>query len=325
MSDLRIATWDYDRVRALIDGRVAVSGAHIAYTVLPPEECFHRAWSSAEFEVTELGVMTYLMALSRGRSRYIALPVFPSRSFRHSAIYIRSDRAIERPQDLRGRRVGVPIYEMAAAVWVRGLLHDEYDVAADEVRWCQAGLGGLGSNLGFTPPDGVPIEYLPQGASLSELLAHGELDAVISARAPACFMQGDPHVARLFPDFRSAERDYYARTGIFPIMHVLAVREDVVEQHPEIGAALFRAFDEAKRIAQDDLREITAPKISLPWAVAELEATERLMGEDFWPYGIAPNRRTLEAMCAYAFEQGLVARPLGVQDVFFQGRTDAVS
>jgi 4,5-dihydroxyphthalate decarboxylase len=315
---LSVAAWDYDRTRALIDGRVRVEGCDLTYLTLPPEECFLRAWSGAEFDVAELGFSSYLISLVNGNAPYVGIPVFLSRTFRHSGIYIRADRGIERPEDLRGKRVGVPIYEMAAAVWIRGLLNDEYGVAPADLQWVQGGLESPGRKVLFDLhlPTGFPLEPAPPGKALSAMLAAGELDAIVTARAPSCFDAGDPNVRRLFTDYRSAELAYYERTHIFPIMHVVGVRRSLTEAHPWLAASLLKGFTAAKAIADSDLRESVAPKTGLPWIVAEYDATVRSMGRDFWPYGVERNRPTLEAMAAYVHSQGLIARPIGVAEMF---------
>jgi 4,5-dihydroxyphthalate decarboxylase len=241
--------------------------------------------------------------------------------FRHSAIYIRSDRGIETPADLRGRRVGVPEYQMSAAMWVRGLLQDEFGIAAQDLSWVQAGLEQAGRRDKFplNLPDGFPLTSAPAGATLSQMLADGALDAVISARRPSCFVAGHPAVRRLFPDYRAAERDYFRRSGLFPIMHAVGIRRELLEQHPWLAASVYKAFLQAKRIADDDLAETTALKIGLPWVNAELEATREAMGADFWSYGVNANRTTLETMARYSYEQGLAVRLLSVEDMFAPG------
>ena len=224
---ITIATWDYDRVRALADGRVAVEGCDVNYVTMPVEEILERAFFHREFEVAEIGLSPYLIALSRGAAPYVGnRRRFLSRMFRHSAIYIRSDRAIDGPADLRGKRIGVPEYQMSAAMWVRGFLPDEFAIAAKDINWVQGGLETPGRRDKFplNLPDGFPLASAPSGKTLSHMLAEGELDAVISARQPSCFIAGHPMVRRLFPDYRAAERDYYRRSGVFPIMHAVGIR-----------------------------------------------------------------------------------------------------
>jgi 4,5-dihydroxyphthalate decarboxylase len=313
-----VATWDYDRVRALADGRVPIEGCDVNYITMPLEEILERAFFHGEFDVAEIGFSPYLIALSRGVARYVAIPAFLSRMFRHSAIYIRADRGIEGPADLRGKRIGVPEYQMSAALWARGYLQDEFAIAASDVDWVQAGLEQAGRRDKFplNLPDGFPLASAPSGKTLSHMLAEGELDAVISARRPSCFIAGHPQVRRLFPDYRTAERDYYRRAGLFPIMHAVGIRRDVLEAHPWLAASVYKAFVRAKRIADDDLAETTALKIGLPWVNAELDATREIMGEDFWSYGIEANRKTLATMARYSYEQGLAVRLLAVEEMF---------
>jgi 4,5-dihydroxyphthalate decarboxylase len=320
MSAVRItvACWDYDRVRPLIDGRVPIEGCDPNFLVLTPEECFHRAYLHREFDVSEIGFSPHLIALSRGTNDYQAIPVFLSRMFRHSAIYIRSDRGIHTPADLKGRRIGVPEYQMSAALWARGMIHDEHHVGYDEMMWVQGGLEEPGRKDKFelNLPPGFPLESAPPGRSLSAMLAAGDLDAVVSARAPSCYLESRPGVARLFEDFRAAEREYFRRTRIFPIMHALGIRNDVAAKHPWLAASLYKAFAAAKRESQQDLREVVALKIGLPWIAQEVAETRALMGDDFWPYGVEPNRATLEALARYSFEQGLSVRRLAVEEMF---------
>jgi len=318
---LTIATWDYDRVRPLMDGRVQVEGCEVNYLPLAPEECFHRAYFEREFEVAEIGFSPYLIALSRGSSPYVAIPVFLSRMFRHSAIYVRTDRGIRAPEDLKGRTVGVPEYQMSAVLWARGMLADDHGVRPADLRWRQGGLEQPGRKDKFplNLPPGFPLEPIGSGETLSQLLREGRLDAVMSARAPSCYGDGSAPVARLFEDFESAEREYFKRSGIFPIMHAVGIRNDVHERHPWLAASLYKAFAAAKRIAQGDLFEVTALKIGLPWIASAAQSTRALMGEDFWPYGVEANRKTLEAMTRYSFEQGLAVRRLAIAELFAPG------
>jgi len=316
---ITVATWDYDRIRPLTDGRVSVEGCDVNYLTMPVEECFERAYFHGEFEVSEIGFSPYLIALSRGVCPYVAVPVFLSRMFRHSAVYIRTDRGISGPADLRGKRIGVPEYQMSAVMWFRGYLQDEFGIAAKHINWVQGGLENPGRREKFplNLPPGFPLESAPDGATLSAMLASGALDAVIAARRPSCFVSGHPQVSRLFPDVRAAERDYYRKSGMFPIMHALGVRRDVHEKHPWLAASLCKAFTRAKRLADAEFAETTALKIGLPWVNAEYDETRALMGDDYWSYGLnEQNRRTLDAMARYSFEQGLAVRLLSVDEMF---------
>jgi 4,5-dihydroxyphthalate decarboxylase len=315
---ITVATWDYDRVRALVDGRVRVEGCDVNYLTMPVEECFERAYFHGEFDVTEIGFSPFLIALSRGIAPYVAVPAFLSRMFRHAAVYIRTDRGIAGPADLRGKTIGVPEYQMSAVMWVRGFLKDEFGIGAGDINWVQGGLQSSGRRDKFPLklPDGFPLTSAPAGTTLSDMLAAGTLDAVISARRPPCFVDGHPQVRRLFPDYRAAEQDYFRRTGIFPIMHAVGIRSELHRQHPWLAASIYKAFAEAKRLADAEFAETTALKIGLPWVNAEYDATREVMGDDYWSYGIEGNRKTLEAMARYSFEQGLAVRLLSVEEMF---------
>ena len=317
---ITIATWDYDRVRALTDGRVKVEGCDVNYITMPVEECFERAFFHGEFEVAEIGFSPFLIALSRGPTPYVAVPVFLSRMFRHSAVYIRTDRGINGPADLRGKRIGVPEYQMSAVMWFRGYLKDEFGIEPKHINWVQAGLENPGRRDKFplNLPEGFPL-VSRNDVALSRLLAEGELDCVISARTPSCYSNGHPQVRRLFPDYRAAERDYYAKTGIFPIMHALGIRRDIYESNRWLAASLYKAFLRAKRLADAEFTETTALKIGLPWVTAEYEATVALMGADFWSYGAAENYKTLATMARYSYEQGLAVRQVAVEEMFAEG------
>ena len=323
---ITIATWDYDRVRAIIDGRVAVEGCDVNFIPLAPEECFHRTYLNREFDVAEIGFSPQLIALSRGTNDYVALPVFLSRMYRHSAIYIRTDRGIAGAADLRGKRVGVPEYQMSAAMWARGMVADDHGVPPSAMQWFQGGLEvpGRKDKFPLNLPTDFPLKPIADGATLSGMLAAGELDAVFSARAPSCYRRPGVPVARLYEDYASAERAYAMRTGIFPIMHALGIRGDVLAAAPWLPMSLCKAFGQAKKIADEDLFEVTALKIGLPWIGDEAARTRQLLGEDFWPYGVEPNRRTLEAMARYSYEQGLATRLMTVDEMFAPASLEAI-
>jgi 4,5-dihydroxyphthalate decarboxylase len=315
---LSLACCDYDRTQALMDGRVAVEGCEIVACALDPIETFHRAFRYQEFDVTELSLSGYASQVARGDNVYVAIPVFPSRLFRHAGIYVRTDRGIAAPADLRGKTVGVPDYQITANVWIRGMLQDEYGLRPSELRWRQGGVEDPGrtdwAELNL-PPD---IEYqpIPHNCTLSQMLEVGGLDAMLSALAPSCFLSGAPHVGRLFPDYRAAEEAYFRRTRLFPIMHVIGIRRSIVEQHPWIATNLYKGFVQAKRIAIQRLGQIGHLYTSLPWSVSEYEGTRALMGEDFWPYGVAENEAVLGTFLRYHFEQGLSSRLLMPTELF---------
>jgi 4,5-dihydroxyphthalate decarboxylase len=317
---ITIATWDYDRVRALTDGRVQVEGCDVNYITMPVEECFERAFFHGEFEVAEIGFSPFLIALSRGPTPYVAVPVFLSRMFRHSAVYIRSDRGIEGPADLRGKTIGVPEYQMSAVMWFRGYLKDEFGIETKDIKWVQAGLENPGRRDKFplNLPDGFPL-VSRNDVSLSKLLAGGELDVVMSARTPSCYAAGHPKVRRLFPNYRAAEKEYYKKAGIYPIMHALGIRRDIYEQNRWLAASLYKSFLQAKRLADAEFVETTALKIGLPWITAEYEATIAALGPDFWSYGVEANRKTLATMARYSYEQGLAIREVSVDEMFAEG------
>ncbi|NYZ13690.1 ABC transporter substrate-binding protein [Azospirillum sp. RWY-5-1] len=316
--ELSLAVCDYDRCRAVLDGRVAVDGCRIIPTAIEPEEAFHRAFKFQEFDVTELSLSSLTMLTSRGESPYVAIPAYVSRLFRHSGIYIRTDRGIDRPEDLKGRVIGLPEYQITATVWIRGILEDEYGVDVRSVKWRQGGLEEAGrterSRLDL-PPD-IDLKPIPSDRTLSDMLAAGEINAMISARAPSCFLKGVPNVARLFPDYRAAEQDYFRRTGIFPIMHVMGVRRSIYERHPWVAVNLLKAFMEAKAVAMYELGQIGHLFASLPWSVYERDQTVALMGEDFWSYGFAENRKVLDTFLRYHHEQGLSKRLVSAEELF---------
>jgi 4,5-dihydroxyphthalate decarboxylase len=314
---LSLSCCAYDRTRALFDGRVGIAGCEVFPVAMSPEEAFHRAFRYGEFDVTELSLSSYMVQLAEGRNDYVGIPVFPSRLFRHSSIYIRTDRGIGRPQDLVGKVVGVPEYQMTVALWMRGLLADEYGVKPADLRWRNGGLedAGRAGVVALSLPPEVELRPIPAGRTLSQELADGGIDALLSARAPSCFGKV-PEVARLFPDYRAAEEDFFRRSGIFPIMHLIGIRRSLVERFPWLPVNVQMAFEEAKRLCMIDLAKIGHLYTTLPWAVDELERTRALMGQDFWPYGLQANRHVLDAMTRYAAEQGLTARRLDVAELF---------
>lgn len=320
MTDLKIkmAMWDYDRVRPILDGRVKVRGCEVDFIILPPEECFYRAYELREFEVSEIGFVPYIIAKSRGLNPYTALPVFLSRMFRHSALYVHNDKFINKPSDLAGKTVGVVEYQMSAGMWCRGMLQDIYGIELTGINWRQGGVNVVGRKEKFplNLPVDFPLEPIPEGETLSSMLESGRLDAIISPEVPYCFDSGGGNIQRLFPDFATAEREYYAQTGHFPIMHALGVRNDILQKHPWLPAELYKSFTEAKRLSNMDLFELRALKIGLPWIASHAFETERIMGSEFWTYGVESNRHTLEATVRYAHEQGLSLGKMEVDELF---------
>ena len=318
---ITLACWDYDRVRPVLDGRVTVEGFDISALVIEPGALFPRTLRQAAFDVSELSLSSYLFQTARGDCRYTAIPVFPSRAFRHGSIYVRADAGIEKPKDLEGRRIGIPDYQMTQVVYVRGMLADEYGVDFHKLRYRRGAtnFAGLEERLPLDLPDSIDIEPIPKDKSTNDLIMAGELDAIIAPQPPQAFVDGDPRVRQLFADVVAAERAYYEKTGIFPLMHILVVRKSLVEAHPALAPALFRAFIEAKKLAMaelDAIAEASANKITLPWFAAELAQTKALMGKDFWRYGVAENAKELSDMCRYSHEQHLSARLLTVGELF---------
>ena len=307
----------YDRTRALFDGRVTVAGCDLHPVAMSPEEAFHRNFRHQEFDVTELSMSSYMVQLADGRCPYVGIPVFPSRLFRHSSLYIRTDRGIASPEDLRGKLVGVPEYQMTVALWMRGILADRYGVQPADMRWRSGGLEepGRGNVVALRLPEDVELRPIPEGRTLSAELADGAIDALLSARAPSCFGRV-AEVARLFPDYRAAEEEYFRETRIFPIMHLVGIRRTLVERFPWLPVNVQMAFEEAKRLCLIDNAKIGHLYTTLPWAVDELSRTRALMGDDFWPYGAAANAHVLERMTHYAWQQGLTSRPLTPAELF---------
>lgn len=318
---LTLATWDYDRTRPLLDGRVRVPGCQIVPVIMRSEDLFPRAFSRAEFDVSELSLSSHLLQLSRGQADYVALPVFVSRAFRHGSIYVRTDRGIDRPMDLEGKTVGVPEFQMTLALWVRGILQDEFGVGYRRMRWRTGGTNvpGRKERLPLDLPPEIDVRPIDPNKSLNELLAAGELDAVISPSPPELFTRSDPRVRRLFQNSREAERDYFRKTGYFPIMHLIGLRKSLATDHPGLASRLVAAFSESKRIAVADLdatAQASANRTMLPWFAEELEATRGLMGPDPWRYGVGANRHQLEAICRWSAEQHLSRRRLEVDELF---------
>jgi 4,5-dihydroxyphthalate decarboxylase len=314
---ITLACGDYDRTRAIKDGRVKVEGCDVTYLPMEPEEVFHRAFKHQEFDICELSFSSYLRTVDAGTSPYVGVPAFVSRLFRHSAVYIRTDRGIRHPSDLKGKMIGLPEYQITAVVWLRGIMQDEYGVKPTDIKWRQGGIeeAGRTERTPLKPIPGLDLKSVPDKA-LSAMLEAGELDAIFSARAPSCFVKRAPNIARLFPDYREVEKAYYRKTQMFPIMHLIGIKRHLVEQHPWLPASLYKAFSEAKKYAMHDVRDINALLVTLPWLIAEAEESAALMGEDFWRYGVKENAKEIEALTRYAYEQGLVSRKLSLEDLF---------
>lgn len=315
---LSMACWNYDRTRALLEERVPVDGVDLTYLNLPVEETFFRMLRHREFDVAEISLSSYTLSLFRENPPFIAIPVFPSRYFRHSCIYVHAASGIKEPKDLIGKRIGNPEYQMTAPVWIRGILSDEYGVPVTGSCYFSGGEEepGRPEKLALSLPPGFRVEAIPPTKTLSQMLETGEIDALYTARAPSTFTRGSGKVRRLFPDYQAVEHEYYLKTKIFPIMHTVAIRREVYEKHPWVAQSLYKAFVTAQREAYEELHETAALKFMLPWLNHYIGETEKLMGRDFWAYGLEPNVHTLSTFLRYSYEQGLSKRQLTPKDLF---------
>jgi 4,5-dihydroxyphthalate decarboxylase len=315
---LTLACWNYDRTRALADGRVRAEGIDLNYLNLHVEETFFRMLRQREFDAAEMSLSSYVMSVARGDSPFIAIPVFPSRFFRHSCIFVSAKSGIREPKDLAGKRVGCPEYQMTAPAWIRGILQDEYGVDPASATYCTGGEEepGREEKLGLDLPAKFRVERIGAGKTLAALLAEGAIDALYTARIPSTFRTRPDAVRRLFEDYVAVERAYYRKTRIFPIMHTVVLRRDVYEANRWIAGSLSKAFETARREALDNLFTTSALTTMLPWQIAQVEDLRREMGEDWWPYGFTPNRPTLETFLRYHHEQGLSKRRLQPEELF---------
>ena len=320
MSRLRLslACWNYDRTRALMDESIRPDGIDLTYLNLPVEETFFRMLRHREFDVAEMSLSSYTVSMFREPRPFVAIPVFPSRMFRHSSIYINVHRGIREPKDLIGKRVGTPEYQMTAPVWIRGILSDHYGVPVNSVTYCTGGEEetGRSEKMKLDVPADIRIEPIGEQQTLSAMLARGEIDALYTARMPSTFLTAPDRVRRLFPDYEQVEKQYYRDTGIFPMMHTVAIRREVYEQHRWVAQSLYKAFVAAQRATYEDLYVTAALKAMLPWLTAHVEEARALLGEDYWPYGFDRNRQTLATFLRYHHEQGLSKRLLKPEELF---------
>jgi 4,5-dihydroxyphthalate decarboxylase len=315
---LSLACWDYDRTRALADGSVRAEGIDLVYLTLPVEETFFRMLRGREFDCAEMSLSSYVLSLQHKDPPFIAIPVFPSRFFRHSCVFVSSKSGISRPGQLAGKRIGVPEYQMTAAVWLRGIFADEFRVPPHAPRYLTGGLEEPGrvEKLKLALPAKFRVQPIGPQQTLSGMLAAGEIDALHSARAPSTLRSRPKAVRRLFEDHAGVEREYFRRTRIFPIMHTVVIRRELYQQYPWIAGSLYKAFAAAQKKTYADLDETAALKAMLPWLVAHVEEARREMGDDWWSYGLAPNRHVLETFLRYHREQGLSKRRLAPEDLF---------
>lgn len=313
---LSIAIGDYDRTRPLLDGSVQIDGVDPVFMTLSPEEIFFRAFRGAEFDVCELSLSSSTVKTALGDFPYVGVPAFVSRAFRHTSIYVRTDR-IKKPEDLKGKKIGLPEYQLTANVWARALLEDDYGVKPSDVTWVRGGIEhpGRPEKIKLNLPAGVKLENAPDGKTISQLLAEGAIDGFIAPRPPK-LDEPHPHIGWLFPDPTATAKDYYKRTGVFPIMHMTGVKRELADKHPWLPAAILKAFEQAKAKAVEHLSDTSATKVTLPFIEEQLTAARQLMGEDYWSYGIAANRKTLDAFLSHHHRQGLSSRLVTVEELF---------
>jgi 4,5-dihydroxyphthalate decarboxylase len=314
---LSIALGDYDRTRALLDGSVQIDGVDPVCMTLSPEETFFRAFRGLEFDISELSFSSYLVKHSRGECPYIAVPVFLSRAFRHTSIYVRKDR-IKRPEDLKGKRIGLPEYQLTAHVWARAVLEDDFGVKPSDVHWVRGGIDtpGRPEKIKLQLPPDVRLENAPEGMTISGMLDRGEIDGFIAPRPPSGAALKNPNVGWLFDDPTATAKDYHRRTGVFPIMHVVGIKKELAAQHPWLPGAVLKAFTQAKAVALEKLADTSATKVTLPFVEEQLKAARDAMGEDYWSYGVAANIRTLETFVRHHHGQGLSGRLMKVEELF---------
>jgi 4,5-dihydroxyphthalate decarboxylase len=315
--EVTFACSDNDRTRAIVDGRVTMEGCDVTCLVLEPAEMFGRACRYAEFDITELSFSSYMRMVAMGDSPYVGVPVFLSRAFRHSSFYIRTDRGIRAPADLAGKTVGVPEYQMTAALWLRGMLQDDYGVKPTDIRWRTGGQEQPGREERMPVSiEGLDLEPIAEGKTLSAMLAAGEIDAMLSARTPSVYLKRAPNVDRLFPNYKDVEQAYFKKTGYFPIMHVVAVRRSLAQKYPWLPASVYKALLESKAIGLEKLTNLAQLCVALPWMEAAAAETKTLMGADYWRYGVKECRHEIDVMTRYAYEQGLTGRKLTAEELF---------
>jgi 4,5-dihydroxyphthalate decarboxylase len=314
---LTLATTDYDHVRDLTNGAVQADGMVLTAFVLPVEEIFFRFIKNQEWDVSEMSFGKFIGYAAQGNSPFVGIPVFPSRVFRHSAFYVRADRGIKSPKDLQGKSVGIPEWAQTAGMYARGFLAETAGVDLTKIKWVQAGMNEAGreEKVAFKLPAGMQYSQR-RDTSISAMLLSGELDAALCARVPDAFTQGGGKVVRLCPDYRVEEMRYYEATGIFPIMHVIAMRRAVFERYPWVAMNLLKAFELAKERSLARIADLTASRIPVPWAASVASEWGKAFGADPFPYGLEPNRKTLDAFCRFAHAQGVTAKKLAPDDLF---------
>ena len=321
---LKFGGYDFPRLEGLTDGRVPIDGCELEFVPGKIGDMNSDLFSGEQLrDVTEIGLHPFVLAYANGGFRdYSLLPIFPLRQFRQKSAFIRTDRGIAEPIDLKGKRVSTAGYSSSSLTWLRGVLKDEYGLRPEDMQWViaqgdsSAQVAGKISQQESITPDGVPSEHGPAGLDESDLLEQGLVDACFHAAEPRAYIQGKPNIGRLFPDARLVEQDYYRRTGIFPIMHTVAIRNALVESNPWVAKAVFEGYSRAKKLDYEFMVKMGWAYSSLPWFAQELEETRALMGDNFYSYGLEENRQTLETLLRYSYDQGLASRKLSVNELF---------
>ena len=314
---LSVAVGDYDRNRPLIDGAVRIDGVDPVFMTLSPEEIFFRAFRSQDFDICELSLSSFTLRTALGNCPYVAVPAFVSRMFRHTSIWVRTDR-IKEPADLKGKKVGLPEWQLTANVWARAVLEDDFGVKGSDIHWIRGGIEepGRPEKNPIKLPAGIRLDDAPAGATISQMLIDGEIDGFMAPRPPSFMTKETKNVGWLFRDPVAAAKDYYRRTGVFPIMHLIGIRKTLVEQHPYLPVAVLKAFAASKAAAFAALSDTAATKVTMPFVEERLKEARDLMGEDFWAYGVEPNRKTLEVFLRHHHAQGLSPRVVTVEELF---------
>ena len=321
---LKVAGYDLDRIKGVVDGSVQIEGCEVEFHKVGIGDANTAAFSGAgTYDVTEIGLHPFMLAYANDDFReYTLVPVFPIRVFRHKSIFIRNDGSIRSPLDLKGKKIGTPGYSSTSLTWIRGIMKDEYGVNPEDITWVisnkdsSSEAAGKISDEEQVVPEGITAIYGSPGKDESELLLSGEVDALFHAAEPKAFVEGNPDVIRLFPDSKKVEQEYYNKTGIFPIMHAVAIKTELIEKHPWLPKAVFEAYSKAKSLHYIQLSKIGWAYSSLPWFAQEFEETKKLLGDNYWPYGIEPNRKALETLFRYSYDQGLASKLLTPEDLF---------
>lgn len=321
---LNMAGYDYARVKPIFDKKVTIEGCSFDIVKAGIGDMNTNTFNGPQsYDVTEIGIVPFILAYANENFRdYTLLPIFPLRMFRHKSVFVRTDGKIKKPSDLKGKKVGTTGYSSSSLTWIRGMFEDEYGVSPKDIEWVisnkdsSADVSGKASAQEKFVPDGVNINYGAAGKDESDLLLSGDIDALFHAAQPKAFIQGDPKISRLFKDSRQVEQDYFNKTGIFPIMHAIAVKKEVLKENPWLAESLFNAYSASKTMDFNFMTKLGWAYDTLPWYGQEFEDTKKAMGENFWPYGIDANRKTLDTICKYCYQQGFIKQKVTVEDLF---------